>query len=242
MGAVTTNGDGLGVGWYDDDGEPGLYRSIAAAWNDPNLRELAAHVGSRLFFAHIRASTGTAIQQTNCHPFRHDRWLWMHNGQIRGFSTIKRELTLAVDPDLFTSIEGSTDSELMFYLALSLGLADDPIAAVERMAGLVEQTAERHGIENPLQMSLATTNGEQLWVFRYSTEQRSRSLFYSTQVSALRALYPDNPRLAGLSEETRLIVSEPLSELPGVWNEIPEASCGVVQAGQDELRPFRPRR
>ena len=130
----------------------------------------------------------------------------------------------------------------MFYLALSLGLADDPVTAVERMAGLIEKTAERHGIENPLQMSLATTNGEQLWVFRYSTEQSSRSLFYSTQVSALRALYPDNPRLAGISEETRLIVSEPLSDLAGVWNEIPEASCGVVQAGQDELRPFRPRR
>ena len=242
MGVTTTNGDGFGVGWYGDDREPTLYRSITPAWNDRNLRELAAHLKSGLFLAHIRASTGTAIQQTNCHPFRHDRWLWMHNGLIRGFSSIKRELTLAVDPELFASIEGSTDSELLFYLALSLGLADDPIAAVERMAGLVEETAERHGIENPLQMSLATTNGEQLWVFRYSTEQSSRSLFYSTDVRALRALYPDNPRLAGVSEATRLIVSEPLSDFAGVWNEIPEASCGIVQAGQDELRPFQPRR
>ena len=130
----------------------------------------------------------------------------------------------------------------MFYLALSLGLDDDPVVAVERMAGLVEETAERHGIENPLQMSLATTNGEQLWVFRYSTEQRSRSLFYSSHVRALRALYPNNPRLAGVAEESRLIVSEPLSDLPGVWNELPEASCGFVQAGQDKLRPFRPQR
>ena len=240
MGVQTTNGDGFGVGWYGEGREPGLYRSITPAWSDRNLRELAAHVSSGLFLAHIRASTGTAIQQTNCHPFRHDRWLWMHNGLIRGFSTIKRDLTMAVDPDLFASVEGSTDSELMFYLALSLGLADDPVAAVERMAGLVEKTAERHGIENPLQMSLATTNGEQLWVFRYSTEHRSRSLFYSTHVRTLRELYPDNPRLAGLSEETRLIVSEPLNDLPGVWNEIPEATCGVVQAGQDEQRPFAP--
>jgi glutamine amidotransferase len=242
MGAVTTNGDGLGVGWYDDDGEPGLYRSIAAAWNDPNLRELAAHVGSRLFFAHIRASTGTAIQQTNCHPFRHGRWLWMHNGLIRGFSTIKRELTLAVDPDLFASIEGSTDSELMFYLALSLGLAEDPVAAVERMAWFVEKTAESHGIENPLRMSVATTDGERLWVFRYSTEHRSPSLFHSTDVRTLRALYPNNPRLAGVSKEARLIVSEPLSDLPSVWNEIPDASCCVIQAGQCELRPFKLRK
>ena len=242
MGVETTNGDGFGVGWYGEDPEPTLYRSILPAWNDRNLRELAAQVRSRLFLAHIRASTGTAVQQTNCHPFRHGRWLWMHNGLIREFSSIKRELAMAVDPGLFAAIEGSTDSELMFYLALSLGLADDPITAVERMAGMVEEAAESHGIENPLQMSLATTNGEQLWVFRYSTEQRSRSLFYSTHVRTLRALYPEDPRLEGVSEETRLIVSEPLSDLAGVWNEIPESSCGIVQAGQDELRPFRPRR
>ena len=146
MGVETTNGDGFGVGWYGDGAEPGLYCSVIPAWSDRNLRELASHVSSGLFLAHIRASTGTAVQQTNCHPFRHGRWLWMHNGQIREFSTLKRELTLAVDPALFPSIEGSTDSELMFYLALSLGLADDPVAAVERMAGFIEKTAQRHAI------------------------------------------------------------------------------------------------
>ena len=83
---------------------------------------------------------------------------------------------MVVDPSLFPSIEGSTDSELMFYLALSLGLTNDPVTAVEHMAGLIEKTAEQHGIAHPLQMSLATTNGEQLWVFRYSTENSSRSL------------------------------------------------------------------
>ncbi len=242
MGVATTNGDGFGVGWYGEGREPGAYHSISPAWNDRNLRELAKHVRSYLFLAHIRASTGTAIQQTNCHPFRHDQWLWVHNGLIRGFGAVKRELMLAIDPGLYPSIEGSTDTELMFYLALSLGLSDDPISAVERMVGLIEAIADRHGIENALQMTLATTNGERLWVFRYSTEQCSRSLYYSTNVRTLRELYPDNPRLAGVSEETRLVVSEPLSDLPGAWNEVPENSCGVVQAGEDELRPFRPQR
>ena len=241
MGVHTTNGDGFGVGWYDEDLEPGIYHSISPAWNDRNLKELAKHIRSHLFLAHIRASTGTAIQQTNCHPFRHDQWLWMHNGLIHDFDTIKRELMLAIDPALYPSIEGSTDSELMFYLALSLGLSDDPISAVEQMAGMIEAVADRHGIKNPLQMTLATTNGERLWVFRYSTERRSRSLYYSADVRTLRELYPDNPRLADVSEETRLVVSEPLSDLPGVWKEIPESTCGIVQAGQDELRPFRPR-
>ena len=166
----------------------------------------------------------------------------MHNGSIRNFAVVKRDLVLAVDPSLFSSVAGSTDSELMFYLALSLGLDDDPISAVQRMAGLIEETAERYGISNPLQMTLATSDGERLWVFRYSTEGQSRSLYCSTHFRTLRELYPDNPRIASVSEETRLVVSEPLVDLPDAWNEIPESHCGIVQAGQDELLPFEPRR
>jgi len=71
LGATTTNGDGFGIGWYGTGEQPGLFRSVHPAWNDRNLRELAVHVSSRLFFAHIRASTGTAVQETNCHPFRY---------------------------------------------------------------------------------------------------------------------------------------------------------------------------
>jgi predicted glutamine amidotransferase len=75
---------------------PGVFRSIEPAWNDANLRELAEHVSSPLFFAHIRAAIASAVQQTNCPPFRHGRWLWIHNGFIDGFATIKRDLVLAV--------------------------------------------------------------------------------------------------------------------------------------------------
>ena len=85
LGVEPTNGDGFGVGWYGEQDVPGVYRSIEPAWNDRNLRELAAHVSSRLVLAHVRASTGTPVQQTNCHPFRHGRWLWAHNGAIAGF-------------------------------------------------------------------------------------------------------------------------------------------------------------
>ena len=140
LGAETTNGDGFGIGWYGVGDTPGVFHSVEPAWNDRNLRELAAHVESPLIFAHIRASTGTAIQQTNCHPFRYGRWLWMHNGVISEFRTVKRDLVLAVDPSLYPFIEGSTDSEVFFFLALSFGLEDDPPAAVERAVGLIEET------------------------------------------------------------------------------------------------------
>jgi predicted glutamine amidotransferase len=60
----------------------------------------------------------------------------MHNGLIREFPPVKRELALAIDESLFPSIEGTTDWETMFYLALTFGLEDEPVDAVERNGGL----------------------------------------------------------------------------------------------------------
>jgi predicted glutamine amidotransferase len=241
LGVDTTNGDGFGVGWYGpDDQTPAVFRSIEPAWNDRNLREVAGHVHSPLFLAHIRASTGTAVQQTNCHPFRHEEWLWVHNGLVRDFHLIKRDLALAVDESLYAYMEGSTDSEMLFYLALTFGLEEDPPSAVERMVGFVEEVGHRHGTEHPIQMTIGTTDGKSVWAFRYSSERKSRSLFYSTHMRTVRELYPDRPRLQEVSDETRIVVSEPLADLPGAWNEVPESSYGVVQDGEDQLHPFRP--
>jgi len=181
------------------------------------------------------------VQQTNCHPFRHGRWLWMHNGLIAEFHAVKRELVLAVDPSLYSSIDGSTDSEVFFYLALTLGLEDDPPGAVERAVGLIEDVGRRAGVVHPIQMTVATTDGSSVWGFRYSSEGRSRTLFYSTRVDTLREQHPEVEILQRISDESRLVVSEPLGDLVGAWNEVPESHYGVVQAGQDELRPFTPR-
>jgi glutamine amidotransferase len=243
LGVETTNGDGFGIGWYTEEPDndvPAVFHGVDPAWSDRNLRELASHVRSPTFFAHIRASTGSAVQQTNCHPFRHGRWLWMHNGSIADFLRVKRDLVLRVEPSLFPHIEGSTDSEVMFFLALSLGLDHDPPAAVARMVDLIETTGQRHDVKYPVQMTVATTDGRRLWVFRYSSERRSRSLFFSSDVLALRAQHPDNPNLQLLSDESRLVVSEPIEDLEGAWNEVPESSWGVIQEGEDELHPFVP--
>jgi predicted glutamine amidotransferase len=243
LGATTTNGDGFGVGWYDGRmPDPGVYRSVHPAWNDRNLRELATHISSPLFFAHIRASTGTAVQETNAHPFRHGRWLFMHNGLVRDFSRVRRDLMLAIAPPLVGELEGSADSELLFYLALTFGLEDDPVTALERMAGYVEEVGAAHGVDHPLQMSVAATDGTRIVAARYSSEGVSRSLYFSTDARVIRDRYPDDERLQQLSDEARVVVSEPLGARADAWNEVPEAHVGIVQPGQDELRPFTPRR
>jgi predicted glutamine amidotransferase len=241
LGAEPTNGDGFGVGWYGAPDTPGVYHSTEPAWNDENLRELSGHISSPLFFTHIRAAIGSAVQQTNCHPFRHDHWLFMHNGYINEFAQIKRDLILAIDPSLYPEIRGQADTEVLFFLALTFGLQDDPPAAVGQAIGLVEAVAEKHDVPNPFQGTVATTDGTSIWAFRYSSERKSRSLFYTTDVPTLRKLYPERQLFQDVSDNARLIVSEPLGDVAGVWNEVPESSWGVIGPDREELQPFRPK-
>ncbi|HKG65177.1 MAG TPA: class II glutamine amidotransferase [Solirubrobacteraceae bacterium] len=152
--------------------------------------EIAAQVRSPLFLAHIRAATRTPVEQTNCHPFRHGRWLFMHNGFIDRYLELRRELLLAVEPSIFSGIAGSTDSELMFYLALTFGLQEEPLAALERMAGFVEETGRRHDIAEPLQMTVAVSDGERLYAVRYASGPVANSLFVTADASAVRRPLP----------------------------------------------------
>ena len=73
----------------------------------------------------------------------------MHNGMIEDFPLVRRDLLMAIDPQFFTSLEGSTDSETMFLLAMSFGLEHTPVPAIARMAGFVEATARSHGNDVP---------------------------------------------------------------------------------------------
>lgn len=241
MGAEPTNGDGFGLGWYGLGDGPGVYRSVTPAWSDTNLRELAAHVESRLFLAHVRAAIGSPVQETNCHPFRHGRWLFVHNGFLAGFHELRRDLMLAIAPELFDGVHGSTDTEVVFHLALTHGLMDDPIRAMERTLGLIEELARRRGVEDVVQGTFGISDGQTLWAVRYATGGHARSLYLSSDTEAIRRLYPDNPRFQRLGADDRLVVSEPFSDLPGVWEPVPEATAVTVRdAGVCEQRPFAP--
>lgn len=238
----TTNGDGFGIGWYDELDTPGLYKHTQPAWNDANLHDLCMHTRSTMFIAHVRASTGTAIQHSNCHPFRHGPLLFVHNGAIREYQRLRRRLTLELDDTWFSAIAGSTDSELMFLLALQFGLADDVYTGVARMAGLVEQIGRDAGVENPLQMTLGISDGQQLYAVRYSSEHDSRTLFYSRDVRALeRELGPCPPAtLQQMTNAARCVVSEPLSDLEQLWEPVPESTFIKIDGGRVETRSFEP--
>ena len=104
----------------------------------------------------------------------------------------------------------------------------------------MEARGQARGIAYPFQGTIATTDGESLWVFRYSSVGKSRSLFFTRDIPTLRE-YPDREILREVSDDARLVVSEPVGDLPGAWVEVPEASCGVVSKGDDRLLPFAPK-
>jgi predicted glutamine amidotransferase len=233
------NGDGTGLGWYGHRDVPALFRSADPAWGDANLHELAAEVRSSLFLAHVRAATGTPVQETNCHPFRLEQWILVHNGYIADFERVRRELLFKVDPKLFGNIAGSTDSELMFHLALTYGLADDPIGGLERMAGLVEAVGAAADIATPLQMTIGVTDGERIYAARYASGPEVNTLHVSEDPASIRLLYPARERFAHFPDNARVVVSEPLVNLPGVWREVPAGAALVIGDQVDEL-PFTP--
>jgi glutamine amidotransferase len=242
LGAEPTNGDGFGLGWYAPEiSVPARYRTVTPAWHDRNLQELTRVVRSDCFLAHVRAAIGSPVQETNCHPFRHGRWMFVHNGYVDGWDHVHRELSLQVDPDLYNEIEGSTDSEVLFLLAVTFGLDHDPSGAIERMVGVVEEACARAGARQGIQMTVAATNGEALHVVRHATRGQARSLYRSENVGTLKALYPDHPLLHKLADDAHMVVSEPLGDLPGAWLEIPQGTALTVTRDGVDSAPFQPR-
>lgn len=227
---VATNGDGFGVGWYGERPYPGLYRDILPAWNDDNLRAMSEQIRSRLFLAHVRHSTGTSIARTNCHPFRHGKWLFMHNGQIGGYEQVRRELDILIRPDLYHERAGTTDSEAIFLLLLGHGLENDAAVAFRRTVAEIEGVMKAAGVEAPLRMTAAATDGDHIYAVRYASDGNSPSLFYGHR--AFSDATPDGSEV--------VVLSEPLDSEMKHWVEVPDARILVASKGTVAATHFAP--
>ncbi len=234
---VPTNGDGFGLGWYADLPHPGLFRDTMPAWNDSNLRSLSEQIRSPLFFAHVRASTGTATTRLNCHPFRYGRRLFMHNGKIGGYLQLRRELEHMIKPEYFLSREGSSDSELMFYLLLGNGLTRDPKAAFARTIGDILALMQRHEIEEPFRVAAALADGQRIMALRWSSDGKSPTLFYGTGSDVW--IEQGDVRFTDGSGCV-LVLSEPLDEVSDHWQEVGESSFLVVEDNAVNVQRFEP--
>jgi predicted glutamine amidotransferase len=218
---ASTNGDGFGLGWYGDHPEPGLYREIRPAWSDENLRYLCRHIRSHLFFAHVRAATGTPITRPNCHPFACGNWMFMHNGFVGGWTGLRRQVEGLIPDEFYPSRVGTTDSEAMFLAMVGAGIDDDPIAATALTLSRLTRLVSEHGAGHPLRFTAALANGRDLYAFRYATNDKANTLYYRT------------------SETGVVIVSEPLDQDRANWHTVPENCVVAARYGKPvEVMPF----
>ncbi|BAM92747.1 glutamine amidotransferase, class-II [Bradyrhizobium oligotrophicum S58] len=173
-----TNGDGFGLGWYGDHPEPGLYRETRPAWSDENLRYLCRHLHSHLFFAHVRAATGTAVTRQNCHPFACGRWLFMHNGFVGSWNRLRRKVEAMIPDALYPSRLGTTDSEAVFLAIVGAGIDKDPIGATSTVLRALCQLVNEDGLSEHLRFTSALSNGHDLYAFRFAANDHANSLYY----------------------------------------------------------------
>ena len=234
---VPTNGDGFGLGWYGTLPTPGIFRDTLPAWNDANLRSLAEQISARLFFAHVRASTGTSTSRENCHPFRRGAHLFMHNGAIGGFARVRREIEQLIPDDIYRDRLGTTDSEAFFLLACGNGLMEDVPRALEKTVGQVLRVMERAGISDPFRMTAAVADGRSIYALRYSSDAKSPTLYYATG----GAIEIDSTTVHFTPGDAAvLVLSEPLDEGPDGWIEIPEAHLLQTSGGAARITRFEP--
>jgi predicted glutamine amidotransferase len=226
------NADGFGVGFYTEGHcEPCVLRSTMPAWSNQAIHALAHRMRSARIFAHVRAaSPGLAVQDSNCHPFRHGRFQFMHNGWIGGFHTIKRRLQNGLSDPAWDGIEGSTDSEHAFALFIDkVGGPDAVRTTTELRTALVDtllqlsEICASSGVPEPSICNFAVTDGVSTIVSRKSTgNDRGASLYFS--VGAEYVYEGEDcdmlPARDGVCRAV-MVASEPLTRRIEDWVEIP---------------------
>ncbi len=179
---TVTNGDGFGVGWYGERQAPGVYHEVMPAWSDQNLLALCANVRSGLFFAHVRAATGGGISRQNCHPFQHGPYMFIHNGQIGGYPQVRRAMETLLPDSLYEHRYGGTDSELLFLLIVARIEAGAPVLdAVRSVLNETVTLMQSRGISAPLRFAAALADGEQVWAFRWASDDAPPTLYLKPQ-------------------------------------------------------------
>jgi glutamine amidotransferase len=222
-GKTEINGDGFGLGWYGERETPGLFRDLRPAWSDENLRSICTQMRARLFFAHVRAATGTATMRANCHPFATGRFLFMHNGQVGGFQAVRRRVEMLIPDDAYPMRAGTTDSEAMFLATMAFGLERDPPNAVAAMLAAVHAEMLRAGLKQALRFTATLSDGQTLWAFRWASDSLPPTLYY-------RAV-----------EDGLVVVSEPTDSNHATWHAVPPGSVLIDAPGRAmEIRAFDP--
>lgn len=214
---ATVNVDGFGIGWYLDDGQPGIYTNPMPIWSDTNLGHLASALNSRIWVGNVRSATvGQPVNQANTHPFLSGPYLFSHNGFIKDFFDGPRSgLRQNLEPEFESEIRGSTDSEHVFaWLRQEISKTGEVGAAFRRLFDQLEMLiGDSHGLFN-----LMIADGQRVHATRHAVNHDSPSLYVGTDSD----LYPGG----------WLIASEAFTE-GADWQVVPDHHLVVLESGQD---------
>jgi predicted glutamine amidotransferase len=149
--------DGTGLGCFDEDGHPIVYKRPLAAYEDHEFAQKARELSSRTFIAHVRYASTGSIAPENTHPFEQEGRLFAHNGVIEELETLEQELG-----PYMRLVDGETDSERFFALITR---------EIERTGDVgegISSAAEWVSEHLPVfALNLVLITGAELWALRY---------------------------------------------------------------------------
>jgi glutamine amidotransferase len=167
-----------GVGWLAREHPQGCGIALCSsyeAWHlrknagrmrgDPRLSELAASDTAEVVLVHIREKSTGRVCFANTQPFRHDRWVFAHNGTIRDLDFIRRRTSAKRARE----VAGDTDSELLFAYLLSCLDAGDArgVNSTEHAdAALTFAVRELREHTSPGEYSFLLSDGRSLYAYR----------------------------------------------------------------------------
>ena len=189
------NPDGWGVAWYPPGAaEPERYRSVVSIWDDDAFVSRAASLRCRALIAAARlASPGAELVETGNAPFVSGQWSFSLNGYVADFRAGAGDaLRARVDPARLRQLEGDTDSEVLFALALDrIGAGAEPDGALAEVIALVTEITKGR-------LNLLLTDGSAVYATAYGN-----SLFHLGSGLVASEPLDDQPAWRQLRDESR---------------------------------------
>ncbi len=172
---------------YPEPDRPLIYRRAVPAFFDDNLNSMVPCLEGELLLAHLRAATYQpegVITDENCHPFRFERapWILAHNGFVLDWKVMLGELLDHAQTQWLRQIRGTTDTELVYCLLLSLlAEREDPYdfeTLREVLGGLLNlfvEAGKACGNHRPLKLKLLLASPGRLLAVNYGAGEHGNT-------------------------------------------------------------------
>ena len=143
--------------------EPFLYHRPMAAFYDDNVDKVVPHLRASTMLAHVRAAdynSKVVLSDENCHPFSYKGtpWIIAQNGDLPNWVLLQRELLQHCKDEYLEQLGGTTDTEFLYVLLLSLLESDsdeDVQRAFEEMMRLIAKAMEDLDLQTLTKLKVA---------------------------------------------------------------------------------------